>query len=314
MAMEPTTTRTRRAVLGAALGGAAAVAAQSLAPMAVHANTNDPMALGTAMTANLVTSVQNTVDAAVSLAGLHGATGTGVFGSSLDGTGLKGTATSTAKTDWTNPPPDQHGTGVMGISGDGVGAAKNTNETGVYGFGNNSVDSAGIWGDSVQAYGVYGSSLSGDGVYGLSVDGDGVSGSGFIGLYGEAGSAGGAGVHAFADHTETAVYAYAGPGIVPPPTPGTAVQAVAATTAETALQVSGKVKFSRSRRVAIGRTATSLKVALGGVTTSSYVLATLQSRVTGCYILGVVPASGYFTIYLSKAPGKTVYVGYMVIN
>jgi len=53
---------------------------------------------------------------------------------------------------------------------------------------------------------------------------------------------------------------------------------------------------------------------MSGVTSSSYVVATLQTSVSGCYVRAVVCASGYFTIYLSKAPGKTVYAGYMVIN
>jgi len=53
---------------------------------------------------------------------------------------------------------------------------------------------------------------------------------------------------------------------------------------------------------------------MAGVTTASYIIATLQTSVSGVYVRAVVPASGSFTIYLSKAPRKTVYVGYMVIN
>ena len=35
---------------------------------------------------------------------------------------------------------------------------------------------------------------------------------------------------------------------------------------------------------------------------------------TSCYVRAVVPTTGSFTIYLSKAPGKTIYIGYVVIN
>ena len=98
------------------------------------------------------------------------------------------------------------------------------------------------------------------------------------------------------------------------PPPNTAIYAAAGDLTATALQVNGKVKLSRSGRKAIGKTATSLKVTMAGVTTASYVVATLQTSVTSCYVRAVVPASGSFTIYLSKAPGKTVYVGYIVVN
>jgi hypothetical protein len=76
----------------------------------------------------------------------------------------------------------------------------------------------------------------------------------------------------------------------------------------------GKAKFSRSGRKSIGATATSVKVTMAGVTSSSYVVATLQTSVSGVYVRAAVPTTGSFTIYLSKAPGKTVYVGYFAIN
>jgi len=317
MAMEPTTTtRTRRAVIGAALGGAAAIAAQSIAPLTARAAPPLPVVLGAPNTATVVTSVENTTAAEVSLEGLHSAAGTGVVGSSLTGMGIKGVSTDTTATDWTNPPPDQHGSGVYGVSGDGVGSSSNTNETGVYGFGNNSTASTGVWGDSAQGYGVYGSSSTGDGVYGVSGSESGVYGSGFFGVYGYPGSAGGAGVLGQADPTDVGLYGWTGDPKVGPGVPpvGVGVYAAAQTTALTALAVSGKVKFSRSGRKAMTSKLVSINVPLAGVTKASYVIATLQTSVTGCYVRAVVPATGSFTIYLSKAPGKTVYIGYMVIN
>jgi hypothetical protein len=67
--------------------------------------------------------------------------------------------------------------------------------------------------------------------------------------------------------------------------------------------------------VAIGSTSTSKVVTMAGVSTSSYVIATLQTLATsGCYIRAVVPTTGSFTIYLSRTPAKTAYVGYIVVN
>jgi len=83
-----------------------------------------------------------------------------------------------------------------------------------------------------------------------------------------------------------------------------------------AVYVAGRLKLSSRSggRTSIGSTATSRKVTLAGVTTSSFVVATLQTSISGCYVRAVVPASGSFTIYLSKAPGKTAYIGYVVVN
>jgi hypothetical protein len=57
---------------------------------------------------------------------------------------------------------------------------------------------------------------------------------------------------------------------------------------------------------------------LGGrrlpIETSSFVLATLQTSVSGLYVRAVVPASGSFRIYLSKSPGRKVTVGWLVLE
>lgn len=306
MATESThVTRTRRAVLGAALGGAAAVAAQSIAPLAAKANVLPQVDLGGPNTATALTSIENTTDAQASFEGLHSAAGTGVFGTSLNGTGIQGTATRTLPTDWTNPPAGEHATGLYGVSGPEAGSAPNTNETGVYGFGNIGAESAGVWGDSVQGFGVYGSSANGFGFYGFAP----------FAVYGFSTASAGIGVFGDAPRDGTGVVGWTGNAApVAAPPIGVGVWATAETTAQTALQVSGRIRLSRSGRKSIGRSSTSAKVVMPGVTTSSYVVATLQTSVTGAYVRAVVPASGSFTIYLSKAPGRTVVVGYVVIN
>jgi len=104
------------------------------------------------------------------------------------------------------------------------------------------------------------------------------------------------------------VYGFSGDEPVPEPSRyGVGVYARAGAGAGLALFVEGKALFSRSKRISIGASKTSVKVTLSGVTTSSYILATLQTSISGCYVRAVVPASGSFTIYLSKAPARRLH-------
>jgi hypothetical protein len=96
------------------------------------------------------------------------------------------------------------------------------------------------------------------------------------------------------------------------PAAGVAVYARAGTTSQVALQVVGKAKFTRSGKVTFN--ASSKTVSLAGVSTTSFVLANLQTSVSGLYVRAVVPASGSFKIYLSKSPGKKVTVGWLVLE
>jgi hypothetical protein len=80
------------------------------------------------------------------------------------------------------------------------------------------------------------------------------------------------------------------------------------------LHVNGRVRFNRAGKASMSATQASKAITKAGVTSSSYVIATLQTPVSGVFVRAVVPAAGKFTIYLSKAPGKTVYIGYLVIN
>lgn len=288
MATETGTFSTRRALLGAAIGGAAAVAVQAAAPLAARAADDANAILGTANTSTKPTSFENTDAAEVSLAGLHAGTGTGVQGQSATGTAMAGTSTDATPATFA---AGSYRTGVMGVAGGTATMPMTTDETGVFGHADVSESSTGVWGDSANGYGVYGY--------------------GFWGVYG-------AGVFATVgdtDATGIGVYGFSGSVDLPAPDQyGVGVYAGAGTTSQVALYVDGKVKFTRSKRVSIGASKTSLKVTMTGVTTSSYILATMQTNVSGCYVRAVVPGSGYFTIYLSKAPGKTAYIGYMVIN
>jgi hypothetical protein len=176
--------------------------------------------------------------------------------------------------------------------------ALSTDETGVYGYSDVSDNSSGVWGDSNLGTGVAG---TGD---------TGVVGFGNYGIYGYGRQA----VTGDADTTETGVYGFTGSTIAPPPTAGVGVQAAAASTAQVALKVVGKAQFSRSGRTYVSAKGSSRKITMAGVTTSSYIIATLQTRRTGVYVHAVVPAAGSFTIYLNKAVTATTYIGYLVIN
>jgi len=294
--------RSRRAILGAAIGGAAAVAATAAVPLTALASTGDGTAanLGEANTSNTVTSFENLDDGEASLAGVHSATGTAVTGTSVTGSGVDGWSSDTTPSTWADP---SHRTGVIGAVGDRTTAPANTDEVGVHGYAAVSPGSAGVWGHSVDGAGVVGTGVS-DVSTGVYAAGDwGVYATGFVGVVGDV-SAPGVGVLGFV-----------GAGTLPtPPSTGVGVYAYAESTTQFALQVRGKVKLNRSGRTSLGSTATSKTITMTGVTTSSYVVATMQTNVSGVYVRAVVPAAGSFKIYLSKAAGKTVWVGYVVIN
>ncbi len=127
-------------------------------------------------------------------------------------------------------------------------------------------------------------------------------GQGGIAVQGDAGTGG------------VGVYGWTGLAFPPAPSAGVGVYARAESTSQTALQVVGKFKFDRAGRQSLSSTQTSKKFTKTGVTSSSQILATLQTSVSGLYIRAVVPTTNAFTVYLSKAGGKTVYFSYMIIN
>jgi hypothetical protein len=95
---------------------------------------------------------------------------------------------------------------------------------------------------------------------------------------------------------------------------GTGAGVYAKSTSGDALQVVGKVSFSRSGLATIAATKTSVKVTLGGVTTSSMILATLQTGAGAVTVASAVPTAGSFTIKLTAAPTKSVEVAWMVLG
>jgi hypothetical protein len=260
----------RRAVLTAALGGAAALGVQALASApGVRAADADPLVLGAPNTAASETSLTADRDSGTVLGVVNNTTAiskssVGVLGSAANGVGLKGASDTNV--------------GVYGATADETAASEFTDFTGVYGF----VDGTGL--DPLQ--------FVATGVWGDSVEGIGIFGSGPSGVVG----VGGWGVLGFSDVAN-----------------GIGVVAEAAAPAR-ALVVNGKAHFSRSGKVSVGRTRSSVSLSMAGVTSASMVIATVQANKIGLYVKGAVATTNKITIYLSKKPPATVRVAFIVLD
>jgi hypothetical protein len=95
---------------------------------------------------------------------------------------------------------------------------------------------------------------------------------------------------------------------------GSGIQAINFDPTGVALQVYGKVQFSRSGKNTIGSGRSSLRINLAGVSSASRVFAVLHSNRSGRYVRAVVPATGSFTIYLNTTVTSATYVAWFVIN
>lgn len=186
-----------------------------------------------------------------------------------------------------------------------------TNSGTSIGFQGSSTGTAGILGWSVEApdpdwyvpetstayTGVFGSAPAdpvtnfATGVWGDSPD---------IGVFGS-GSAG--------------VYGYGGIGVIGESASTSAgVLALAQSASDVALEVQGKVKFSRSGRATIPTGKSNIKVTLAGVNSGCRVFAVLHSNRTGRWVQSVVPVTGSFTIYLNTTVTSATYVAWFVLN
>lgn len=223
----------------------------------------------------------------------EGDAGIAMYGTSRNGPGLAAMGSST---------------GVIGLAGQGsIPEGLETREVGVFGYSDTSEDAAGVVGKSGAGVGTVGVSDSAVGVLGVGPLG--IQGSGYLGVYGS----GRQGVLGDATPDDTGVFGWVGAAAPPVPEAGVAVHAESEA-GFVALNVVGKARFSRSGRTSIAAGKASTVVTMSGVTTSSYVIATLQTNRTGVYVRAVVPAAGKFTIYLNKAVGSATDVGFLVIN
>ena len=270
------TLRSRRQLLTAGASFAAAGLAFFLGSVTnTSAANGDSVISGATNNSDAPTTVINATDGEPSLAGGHAGAGVGVTGDSARGTGVRGT---------------------VGLDpGQPIG---NTAGTGVYGNSTSELSPTGVWGEAPSGTGVMGT-----GETGIAGFGDkGVYGSGTIGVMGDTNAAG------------VGLYGYAGDGPAPVPASTAAILARSGRTEAVALDVVGRVRFSRSGRLRFAADRVSRTVQLPGVSPSSYVIATMQTSVPGVYVRAATCGAGSFTIRLSKAAGRTAYVGYLVIN
>lgn len=150
---ETSALRSRRSLLTAAAGGAAALAVAAIRPAAVDAA---PANMQTE-TDNLTTDptgVSNSTAGEQALFGHAAGAGIGVEGTSASGEGVRGVSSDTS-----DPATNLSNAGVVGIAGLPASIAANIGLTGVYGYSDPSPSpsfvGAGVWGDSAD-FGVIG--------------------------------------------------------------------------------------------------------------------------------------------------------------
>jgi hypothetical protein len=277
------TPRSRRAILGAALGGVAAAAAGALgAPRQASAANGSDFVLGVdTNTASKTTKLTSTDPSLGMQLTSNGAAlqGTGQSGGVLgqaqaaNGIGIGGYSLAASGT----------GRGVFGItnSPDGVGVfgVSNGGSTGVYGYSFKGAaanpanpDKVGVYGYATsdsQAKGVKGESTSGTGVEGVAATGTGVR---------------------------------------------------AASASGIALAVSGRATFTRSGRVSVPANKRSVDVTVpGGLAPTTLVVATLETYRSGVWVTVArknYPSTGVVRIYLNKVASTSAgtTVGWVAVN
>lgn len=296
-----TSVRSRRALLGAAVGAAAAGVASAVA--------NPAIVRGAATT--MQTETENTATAAT---GLVRSNGGDVLQVSDASTGSLQAANAMLHAVAT-------GSGTAGLyverktNGGGTGISVDASTVGVFAgvssdasFGTNTA----VWGyggfigldgstttDNANSIGVRGSSGGATGI--------GVQGLGDTGVMGWDSYTDGIGVHGLSG---------SGHGVH-----GKALTGVGgyfeANSGSTALQAVGKVKFNRSGKATIlaGKSYVDVTVS-GGLTSSSLAFANLRTYRSGIYVAAVTPntTSGKIRIRLNKAVGSSTSVAWFVLG
>jgi hypothetical protein len=338
--MDPVTPRSRRAVLAGALSGVAAAVASSLVrPSTVGATDHSPLIVGEANTETLQTTLTNTSAGVNTLSAVANGTGTAIAGTSNAGRGLTG-VTLTGIAVRAAAFGDGQGlwasstTGIaLRASGGGQGAGISSTSSslpslvsqstggkvGVVGLGANFApagypDGVGVLGDNpdVAGVGVWGRSAQGSAILGESDTGYGLEAYGAVGVYASGGAVGVIGDVDLA----TGVQGWTGAAVAPDSGVNVGVWA-GAENGRTALKVQGVVRMSRSGRVSIGSTKSSVVVTVpGGLSSTSLGFATLQTNRAGYYVqaVGNNTTTSQITIYLNKALTTATFVSWLVIG
>jgi hypothetical protein len=204
-----------------------------------------------------------------------------------------------------------YGQGAYGVVGEGEIALDGRGANyGVIGHGVYGVYGVGTTYGVQAAGGTYGVFAGGDtGVRAVGGAGDGVFGltqaEGHNGVSGNAENVGGSGVYGQND----------GPGYGVAGRAATGTGVLADSTNGTALRVTGRTKFSTAGTAVIASGQKKVTVTLAGVTTTDFVLATVQGS-GAFFVKNASAGSGQFTINVNKAPTSpaTVRVAYFVIS
>lgn len=153
-----------------------------------------------------------------------------------------------------------------------------------------------VWGASRSGHGA---GVRGNGRLGVIGEGThtGVSGAGFVGVLGSTSIVRG-------DQRGVGIWAEA---MMPGST---------ALRADGPSEFNGVTTFSRSGVVSVRRGSASVTVPGVSLTAGTAILATLQDRVDGLYLHAVETnaAAGSFTIFLSRAPGRDVRIGWFALG
>ena len=174
--MLDTRRRSRRAILAAALGAAAATVARVFdRPLPVRAADNETVLVGGEYTSTSVTRISNFTTTDNVLEG-GSSLGIGVYGYS-NVVGVQGSSGSVGVHGTRSP-----GVGVYGFSGISEPAAPNY--TGVYGYAAQGSTARGVTGQTTSGRGVNGLDTSGRGAHGQATSGHGVHGHATSGIGG----------------------------------------------------------------------------------------------------------------------------------
>jgi len=199
--------------------------------------------------------------------------------------------------------PGTNGLGVRSDGGDGLrGSSSVADKSGVYG-----------WNDNWQGYGVTGRNTA-SGAYGYL-------GSGWLGVYGFNGADGQTALEGETSHAGGyAISAYnkgsSTRALLGSPTAGVDAYAPL-NTSYFGLYTYGRLRFSsRSGRVTIAAGKSSASTTVHALTSSSMVLATLQTNRSGVYVQAAVasPSADRITIYLNKKVTAATKVAYFVLD
>jgi|GEM_PF-5543866 hypothetical protein len=187
--------------------------------------------------------------------------------------------------------------GIVGYSGSGsapAGPAK----TGVYGEATQDAGSRGVGGFTLAGQGVHGDATTGQGVVGAATTGQGVKGTATTGDAVLGQSASGKSVHGIAT---------TGQGVVGEATTGAGVRAVATT--GFALDVAGRMRFSRAGSVSLLANKTYVDVTVpGGLSGTPVVFAMMEYGRSGAWVVAArpnYPSTGKIRIYMNKVASTT---------